>query len=74
MFLFPWAGFGAPSPYYQEDDGYLVCRYRRVRYHGHWVRRRYCWRRILTGGTGGGEYSSTRLKKPLSELRDGAAQ
>ena len=44
VFLFPWAGFGAPSPYYQEDDGYLVCRYRRVRYHGHWVRRRYCWR------------------------------
>ena len=43
-FIFPWSTFGAPYPSYYEDDGTIVCRYRRVRYHGRWVRRRYCWR------------------------------
>ena len=37
-------GFGAPYPYYYGDDSTVVCRYRRVRSHRHWVRRRYCWR------------------------------
>ena len=37
-------GFGAPYPYYYGNNSYVVCRYRRVRYHGRWVRRRYCWR------------------------------
>ncbi len=39
-------GLGAPYPYYYADDSYIVCRYRRVRYHGRWVRRRYCWRQF----------------------------
>ena len=43
-FIFPWGAFGAPDPSYYEDDGTIVCGYRRVRYHGRWVRQRYCWR------------------------------
>jgi hypothetical protein len=37
-------GFGAPYPSYYGDESTIVCRYRRVRSHGRWVRRRYCWR------------------------------